>query len=48
MAADMDIEMDIDMGLAEGDFAITEIDIVPDTQTSVRIRDRPFLTDQDS
>jgi hypothetical protein len=36
MTTDMDIEMDIDMGLAEDDFAIPEIDIVPDTQTSVR------------
>ncbi|TVY25871.1 Uncharacterized protein LHYA1_G005674 [Lachnellula hyalina] len=45
MAADMDIEMDIDMGLAEGDFAITEIDIVPGTQTSsYQQESKPILT----
>ncbi|TVY39490.1 Uncharacterized protein LOCC1_G005770 [Lachnellula occidentalis] len=45
MATDMDIEMDIDMGLAEEDYAITEIDIVPDTQTSSYQQEpKPILT----
>ncbi|TVY85546.1 Uncharacterized protein LSUE1_G000075 [Lachnellula suecica] len=32
MAADMDIEMDLDMGLGEEDLMVQEIDILPDTQ----------------
>jgi hypothetical protein len=35
MATDMDIEMDLDMGLVNEDFAIPDIDIVNDTQTPV-------------
>lgn len=36
MAADMDIDMDLDVGMVEDDYAIAEVDIVPDTQASVR------------
>ncbi|KAH6681829.1 hypothetical protein B0J14DRAFT_469619 [Halenospora varia] len=34
MATDMDIEMDIDVGLTEADFQIPEVDILPDAQST--------------
>ncbi len=33
--ADMDIDMDIDMGLTEEDLVIPEVEILPDTRFSV-------------
>ncbi|KAF4635341.1 hypothetical protein G7Y89_g2760 [Cudoniella acicularis] len=35
MATDMDIEMDLDVGLTEADFQIPEVDILPDVQTTL-------------
>lgn len=38
MAVDMDIEMDLDVGLMEEDFAEPEIEILPDVQLPVSIQ----------
>jgi len=37
MAADMDIDMDLDIGLVEEDYAIPEVEIIPDVELSVSL-----------
>ncbi|RDL40380.1 Uncharacterized protein BP5553_00359 [Venustampulla echinocandica] len=45
MAADMDIEMDLDVGLTEEDLAVQDIEIIPDVQHSVDNQDgNPILS----
>lgn len=37
MAADMDIEMDIDMGFTEQDLAVQDIEIIPESDVRLEL-----------
>lgn len=37
MATDMDIEMDIDMGFADDDLAVQDIEAIPESDVSFQI-----------
>ena len=48
MAADMDIEMDIDMGFSEQDLVARDIEIVPESEVSLPLRSSLYKLNTDS